>query len=360
MKKQITNISIYLLAFTLFMSSCKTEDTDPEPESNVPTTYSSFDDVDISGQVTRQDMLDEIITYIKSAHVEAANVTLDSELMLEMFNDGTGFTNTALDTTGKKLGNKTATFFTTTVEDYMKDAASASTNGLAGVDTAGVLTGFKADGVSTRTMLVDAQGIEYAQVVAKGLMGATFLNQAFNNYLDEIELVPNDDFTEGKGTTMAHHWDEAYGYFTDGLNFPTDGTDRFWGNYSEKRDAHINSNAAIGNAFRAGRAAINDNNIDEVKAQREIIKTEWQKLAAACVIHYLNEGKANFNNVDRHHALSEGYGFLFAVKAAGGSVNDHISTFETKGLYNITEADLTSMATSLASAFDLTSVQADL
>lgn len=359
MKKSILKISFLALALGTLFTSCKTEEVDPETGLDVPSTY-NFSDVSIGGQIARQDMLDELITYIKSAHKDDASVTLDSIVMLNMFNQGTGFSTSELNESGKKLGDKTAIFFKEKLNNYLIDAAEASTNGMAGVDTAGVLTGFKANGVDTRTILVDSKGFEYAQIAAKGLMGAVFYDQAVNNYLYEIELDPNDNFTEGKGTTMAHHWDEAYGYFTDGLNFPTDGADRFWGTYSEQRDPYTSSSTKIGNAFRTGRAAILANEYDEVKKQRDIIKTEWSKLAAACVIHYLNSGKANYNNIDRFHALSEGYGFLMAVKAAGGDVNAMIETFETKGLHKITENELTAFANELATEFDLLSVQSDL
>ena len=73
---------------------------------------------------------------------------------------------------------------------------------------------------------MDANGIEYTQLIEKGLMGAVFYYQITNVYLGDGKMdVDNADQVDpdnGKYyTTMEHHWDEAFGYFSDAVDFPT-------------------------------------------------------------------------------------------------------------------------------------------
>ena len=61
-------------------------------------------------------------------------------------------------------------------------------------------------------------GYDYAQLISKFLMGASFYNQAVDNYLDEklsAEKKPNDKpYKDGAAYTgKEHSWDEAFGYF---------------------------------------------------------------------------------------------------------------------------------------------------
>ena len=64
-------------------------------------------------------------------------------------------------------------------------------------------------------------------MIEKGLMGACFASQMTSNYLAGISSDDNIEIVDGKYyTEMEHHWDEAYGYFTDATNYlrmePTD------------------------------------------------------------------------------------------------------------------------------------------
>ena len=78
------------------------------------------------------------------------------------------------------------------------------------------------------------------------------------NYLAGIASDDNttaSDPDNGKYyTSMGHHWDEAYGY-ADATDYPTNGTNRFWGNMITLESV-IGSATNVANAFRTGRAAI--------------------------------------------------------------------------------------------------------
>ncbi|UUX51090.1 DUF4856 domain-containing protein [Nisaea acidiphila] len=63
-----------------------------------------------------------------------------------------------------------------------------------------------------------ANGYDYAQLISKFIMGATFYNQAVDGYLDEYlgaDKKPNDKpYSDGAAYTGKEHaWDEAFGYF---------------------------------------------------------------------------------------------------------------------------------------------------
>ena len=57
--------------------------------------------VSFSGQTARLNMADELYSALNTN-------TFTKAQMLEMFNDGTGFSDASLNTSGKKMGNKTA------------------------------------------------------------------------------------------------------------------------------------------------------------------------------------------------------------------------------------------------------------
>ncbi len=75
-------------------------------------------------------------------------------------------------------------------------------------------------------IIINEKGHEHVQLVEKGLMGAVFFNQAVDNYLDIDNLLADDNETlvEGKTyTEREHHFDEGFGYFGAGVDFPAEG-----------------------------------------------------------------------------------------------------------------------------------------
>jgi hypothetical protein len=63
-----------------------------------------------------------------------------------------------------------------------------------------------------KSYLLSPAGIDYAELVEKSIMGATFYFQATGVYLSEEktgDAVDNTTVKSGEGTPMEHHWDEA-------------------------------------------------------------------------------------------------------------------------------------------------------
>lgn len=391
MKKSVFTISSFVLIATIaVMPSCKrkgcTESTainfDEEAKRDdgscefdnyytVPATYSFADangnnTVSFSGQQQRLDMLSEMVTYMKTANT--AGVQINAATLKSMYaNSGYTWTDAnSLGMTGssKQLKSKTAEAdagIQAQFEAYMDSIAALSATTTNGVENGSSTQGgvWPNDG-SKGPYLMTAQGIEYAQLIEKGLMAAVFMNQMTVNYLTDLDADDNTsatDATAGKYyTTMEHHWDEAYGYFSYTTDFPTTGTDRFWGKYASSREGVLGSATKIATAFRTGRAAIANKDYTTRDAQVKIIRDEIEKVCAGTAIHYLNAAKANIGkSTTRNHSLSEAWAFIEGLKYGYNSINGvSISTNQIETALNYIGKDFNAVTiTGLQNAIDL-------
>jgi len=328
-----------LLMTALTITSCSNDDNSEQtPNYTVPATYtferSSSTTVDFSGQSSRLLMLEEMGNNIKTA---ATNGTVASQSVLtNMYsNTNNAFETTALNTSGKQLKDKTAAskdYFQlflgggTTTEKISVQAffetqlTLANTASLGTAASAGV-AGSYLDGTSKR--LFASNGLEPQQVLLKGMMGASFMDQIVNNYLSKNKLDEgtnkinntNKVLEDSKTyTTMEHTWDEAYGYI-----YGVDGT-KFWSSYIDQVNADTDFNtvkADINLAFRTGRAAIVANDYTTRDAQIDIIKAKLAIVPAVRAVFYLQEGKGKLTTdkgAKAFHALSEAYGFIISLR----------------------------------------------
>ena len=324
-----------------YSENAKKDDGSCEYSYSVPTTYEFTDangnnTVSYSGQTARMDMLSEMTSYLKTANDNGT--ALDAATLLAMYdNSYTGWSDQALVNNDKQLKSKTAKGDVTIIaefEAWMNDAAAASPN---------VGGGY----------LQNADGIEWTQLIEKGLMSACFISQMTDNYLADIASDDNStasDPDNGKYyTTMEHHWDEAYGYFTDATNYgienPADpstpfGAERFWGKYAQKTlEPVIGSATNISTAFRTGRAAIAADRINpdqgftaDAIAQSEIITIEAQRMVAGMAIHYLNSTKQKVADGESQnkvcHYLSEAWAFIYGIQFAHDPVMSRTEVME--------------------------------
>ena len=288
--------------------------------------------VSFSGQTARLNMADELYSALNTN-------TFSKAKMLEMFNDGTGFADAALNSSGKKMGNKTAASplasatvkpqFDAMIADFADNVipnwATDASNG-----QAGVLTDV------ARTIHVNAKGHEIDQTFIKGIIGAMTLDQIVNNYITPYQLDSgtrtadntNKTLSSGKDyTDMEHKWDEGFGYLygqevdATRLNLGTSptGNGTTLNKYFKKVNASSHPGMAIQvfDAFRRGRAYIVANQYDKRDEQAEIIKKELSKLIAQKAVDYINgymSKIADGNTADAFHALSEGYGFVMSLQ----------------------------------------------
>jgi hypothetical protein len=362
------NLSRWLCSL-LLLSSLAFTSCDPTEEYEIPTTY-NFDNVNYGGQTQRLGMLAEIKSYLTTANT--AGTTLDATKLKAMFaNDAAnaGFAGTYGDS--KQLKSKTFENQQALFETLMEEAAAASqstaaaSNGIAGISTS-------ADGA--KKYLLSAGGVEYAQVIEKGLMGACFYYQSTSVYFGADKMnVDNETVTAGEGTAMEHHWDEAFGYFGAPIDFPTNTTGLyFWASYSNTVNSVLNTNQTIMDAFLKGRAAISNDDLETRDLAISEAQAVWEEIAAGSAIHYINVALANFSDdTRRNHALSEAAAFAYSLQFNAGKtvtnsqVNDVLAllggsaNFSTMNFYNATEAQLNTAKDNLAEYFNWEAAIAD-
>ncbi len=380
---------VTLALSTLLFSSCSKEDDTP-PEQNppkgytVPDTYTFTDEagnntVNFSGQTDRLNQLSEMGALMKTANT--AGTAINAQDLKDMFantnDDGNGnfsFTST------KQLRNKCATQYTDAEEvrlgfETMMDnlAAISQTTVIGEANGANGVAGI-VETNSGSAYLMNENGMEYTQLIAKGLMGAVFYHQMTAYYLTDEKIgdgVDNSSAVDAEAgkhyTSMEHHWDEAFGYFTDATDYPSAGTDRFWGEYCNKVDPQLNSNTVLMNAFLKGRAAISNGDMETKNQQRDIIITEMERVIAAAAIHYMNSARDQFSSdpAKMKHSLSEGLGFINSLRF---NPNPVMSTQEITGLktklgnnfYEITLSQILNVRDDLSTAYGMEAYKNDL
>ena len=360
-----------LRSFTLAVAACVAfsscvDDKEDDPSYNVPETY-NFQNVSYAGQTTRMAMLDELDAYIKTGNTGAV---LNAQKMRDMYaNANAPFSDASLNAaTDKQLKDKTIATAQTDFEGYFDKVAAASiSSGLPAVEgVPGLLT--TADG--SKSYLVDANGVEYAQVIQKGLMGAVFYHQAVDGYLTEEKIgaaVDNTTVKEGEGTKMEHHWDEAFGYFGAPVDFPANTADaKYWANYSSKVDAALGSNKALMDAFLKGRAAISAKDMKGKEEAAATVRNEWERLVAAAAIHELNAAKTNIaDQAKKSHYLSEAIGFVMGLKyktdrkLTDAKYQEVINAIGTN-LYDTTADDINTAINILSIAYNMDNIKSQL
>lgn len=359
-------------------SDATEDDGSCEYPITAPSTYSFFDadgnsTVSYSGQHQRLNMLDEMVDYMKTANTPGTAV--DEATLLAMYaNDGHVWADDeGLGMTGssKQLKNKTAggdPAITAQFETWMTELADASATTVEGVyDGAAGTTGVVQSGISSSAYLQSGTGQEWVQLIEKGLMGACFHYNISVVYLGagkmDVDNTTPVDPADGKYyTTMEHHWDEAYGYFTTAVNYPEEGIDRFLGKYAWKREEPLESASKIGEAFRLGRAAISEGDLAVRDAQIDIIRHELELMFGGTAIYYLKAATTDIaDDAKRNHALSEAMAFTQGLVYADNPTvtqADVDAVFAAMGsdFYAVTPASLTAARDMLADMLGLTDV----
>ncbi|WP_420581671.1 DUF4856 domain-containing protein [Reichenbachiella sp.] len=384
---------IYIgLIFGATMMSCSDDET--APSIDAPDTYTFTRDgastVSYSGQSTRIAMNHELGSALK---VE----TNSEDALLSMYNHQEGdadFSDADLNASSKNLKSKTAAsadYFS----DNATDAAAIKTqidtwisnqhdevfpkwNDAASAGAAGQI----ADGTSTR--YVNAQGIEFNQVIAKSLIGGLLADQILNNYtstavLDagsNIEDNDADAVAEGKTyTNMEHKWDEAYGYVYGGTEDKPSDLLKYIGSV-DGNENYTGIAETIEGAFILGRAAIVAKDYTVRDAQTEIIRENISKVIAVRAVHYLQAGKAMLESKEygsAFHDLSEGLGFVYSLQFTRKPNTDapyftkaEVEKFyedilaNENGLWNASSTTLDEISQEIVDAFDLVLAEAAL
>ena len=345
---------------------------DPLPPSEYEFTRNGISTVFYTGQSDRLKMAGELYSAFGDISKNEADI-------LAMFNEGTGFSDASLNSSGKNVGGKTAksNYASTTVKPQIQAFISRVVNDVfpnynndASEGVAGKYTDTGGDG---RTVHIDAKGFEMDQIFTKSLMGALVTDQIINSYLwrgklDEgSNIVNNDNLVfeyESTGssvdnvTKMEHYWDEGFGYLygQDNQYSHEVGNGVLVSKYLAKGDVP-GLDAIIYDAFKLGRAAIIAGDYELRDKQAKIIKTSISKVIGYRASSYLRSGASNVGVkwADALHALSEGYGFVLSLQFTmnddgkpyftNTEVNQMLADLEKdNGFWSRTAAELNAMA----------------
>ena len=300
--------AIVLLVVSVLTVSCK-----KDKDYDIPTTY-NFTNASYSGQIERLDMLGELETYMKTSNT--SGTAIEASTMKAMFaNDGHTWTATDLNSSTKQLKSKTFDLAQSQFESYMDSLASISASTTAGSNG---VAGVVASNDGAKNYLFNANGVEYTQLIAKGIMGACFYYQATSVYTGADKMnVDNSANEDGKDyTAMEHHWDEAFGYFGAPVDFTSASTTgyRYWAKYAFKGDAAHDLINKTMTAFIKGRAGISNQDTDTRDAQITELRTQWELISVTTAIYYLEAAKGNIaDDALRNHELSEALAFIRAL-----------------------------------------------
>jgi len=312
--------------------------------------------------------------------------TFSKAQLLEMFNDGTGFSEASLNESGKKMGNKTAgsqyasatvkplfdAMLTDFADNVIPNWASDASNGQAGMLTD-----------ATRSIHVNAKGHEIDQTFIKGIIGGMCVDQIVNNYITPYQLdsgtrkTENDNGTVASGkdyTNMEHKWDEAFGYLYGQEADPTrldlgispTGNGTTLNKYFKKINAsnQVGIGITVFDAYRRGRAGIVARNYEYRDEQAKILKIELSKVIAYKAVDYLNAYMTKIaagNTADAFHALSEGYGFVMSLQFTNdGNDNPYFNNATVNGwltqmdnFWTVSNSDLESIVSQVKTAFGI-------
>ncbi|WP_417601880.1 DUF4856 domain-containing protein [Owenweeksia hongkongensis] len=364
MRKLLLSVSILS---TMFLSSCKEETTDTVDNTvNLPDTY-NFENVDHSGQDQRLDMFVEIASYVKSSN---DGDLVDKEIVFDMLtNENYPWTNTELNSATKQIADKIEPEAGIVIGNWIEELSSISGSTTTGSNgTAGLVQ----SNSGTKQYLFNEFGMEYGQLIEKGMMGALAFYQATAVYMSSSKMdVDNETVEAGKGTDMQHHWDEAYGYFgapndfgSAGFNFDNTATyNRFWAKYTNSLNDVLGCNSKIMKAFIKGRDAINRKDYEPRDAAISEVRQEWELVVAGMAIHYLNGAKADLaDDALRNHQLSEAAGFIWSLQfnpETRMTESEVMDILENKlpNLYEVSVQDLNDIIDTLATTYGLSDVK---
>lgn len=295
--------------------SCKKDDdksSDPSVKPyTVPATY-NFNNAQFSRSNQLVKMTVEVDAYLKTANTGSSVVTLDQGKLDNMFvNSGNPFSSTALNASGINLNSFSAD--AALYKSYADSVLIYNNGTTASAGTGGFVTR------GSNKIIVGPRGLEYGQAFVKGMMGALYFKEAVR-LLTEVKSVKAADTA-----TAQSKWDEAFGHLGVPVNYDSatvyasSDTNRplLWGGYLAERGKAIQAGGTIFQAFLTGRAAIGGYDATVRNQQADIILAKWEQLAAAAALNYVTAPTASSavgNYGTQLHALSEGFGFVAALK----------------------------------------------
>jgi hypothetical protein len=380
---------ILTLSILVGLSSCtKTEDAQPDLRTKIDyakviatTPYKSLfisatgdSTVDFKSGNDRYKQFQAINYYLGAAVRDTK--TLDATLLKNMYvNTGNAFTDIVplkivgadLNTSGVQLRNLTASSLSATDAEAARTRMEGLFGDMAIISKSVSVTASSGIAGKTGTYLVDAKGIETAQIIQKSLIGALQLDYICNVLLKTGLDADNKNLVAGKKySQLEHNWDEAYGILTLNPVYLAGSTDAVRGTSESFLGSYIwefnkANYAKFHLAFLKGRVAIVNNDKTELKTQATFIRTEMEKAIAAAAVGYLGKWKTGTDNATRAHAIGEGLGFIYSLRYAtlnGADAkfsNDLLNNLvgSTNGFWDLTNDKINAASDAIVAKFKL-------
>jgi len=293
-------IYIVLSALLLVLSCNKNEDQEiPILETDASSfifAREGVSSVDIAAQVELADMLEMLVQYSQRGDEGEIVETYDFRSAFEnRGNNGNGlfdFESSARLEDLVEAQDLNYDYF----GDHFEQAAIASK---AGNQAAEYMPGLILRESTGSEILVNNLGQAFTPFIEKGIMGSVFLHQILNIHLTDgfvgdttnnVATPLGENYTE-----LEHNWDKAFGFFQApgdfGSNWPDSRVEelRYWSAYANLLDPILGSSDRIMDAFRNGRSAIVNNDLESKNTNRAILYDELEILAAATTIYYINQ-----------------------------------------------------------------------
>ena len=317
MKKQILVFAALAITAGMTITSCKKKKDDVVPVYAIPSSY-TFDNVEYTEASGRISQWAGLTSYLG----KSTSRRLSQDTVNNLWNNsGSPFTTE----TTSNLPYSTAAInaFTFNISGKTTDATTFKQyiDSMVAVSQSYTVTASAGVAGKVGTRIVNYAGLEYNQLVAKGLMGALQMAQVAA-YLDKSITDDNNTVIAGSGTAMQHDWDMAFGF----VGIPTDydsaksyasteaNRPLAIGGYFRERGRYIMAGGIVYEALRKGRAAINNKDYKGRDSAIATIKITMEKTLAAAAYAYMTLSYGSSDLATRFHALSEGAGFILALK----------------------------------------------
>lgn len=382
MKKVFTLSAITIL---LGFASCKKEDnntiqlrtkvdasqyTDATPYASTFVDAKSTTTTDFSSGNAKLNMFIGLNTYINLNKKQLITTEVSKNLYSNIGNPftldyATEFT--TLNAAGFGIKNFTASSLSAIDADAVRQKIEADLTSNA--VNSPFFTVSASSGVAGKlgTYLVDAKGIEVGQIIQKGLIGAFQIDYIGNVLLKDGLNATNTTVVSGKNyTALEHNWDEAYATLTLNpmiyagyTNSTNPRTESFLASYIWEYNQSNYTNIYL--AFLKGRAAIVNNNRNELNKQALFIRTQFEVAIANAALGYLGKWTSGTTDAARAHAIGEGAGFIYSLRFC--TVNDVNAKFSddvlttllgsNNGFWDLTQAKINTASASIKAKFNI-------
>lgn len=359
----LNRLGILLFASVFIFASCDNDDDGNNATNFLDSSIDALGTVDLgnftipssydlsgnlapgsySGQARRLAQLQEVVDSSRNEPIywdlRAAMVNSNRDMFASAAAQGNSDLRTKIDELNYDNGDTSVADAFAEMANRLRTSSQANYTATASNGTAGMIT------TGSKKRHVSEKGLEYIQLLEKGLYGAIFYNQMVDDYLrpsqagaentkGNNESAAGTDYAS-KGTDRQHRFDEVFGYLgADPLTYPnasntSNGDGVFIANYtfdfSDETEAAFGVNLAekLMNAFIVGRSALkagqgfgpSDETTNEAvyEAARADIKLYTELGIAAAAYHYLNDAIADVTDEDKLHHLSEALAFIYSL-----------------------------------------------